>query len=135
MTLHQLRFAYTSMVQSLCQMDDAIAWLATNCLLEKIEKEEDDPVVLSQYTTALIDLIKPLSLGPFLGELLASVERLVLRQPAAEMRTATLKIVFDTVSGPGISDMRRTETVGWFLQLRRKVQQGTPHQRHPVAAS
>ncbi|KAI8142498.1 hypothetical protein BJV82DRAFT_669645 [Fennellomyces sp. T-0311] len=125
MTLQQLRFAYTTMIQSLCMMDDALSWLAANYLLDKIHAlsvKEKDVVLLSQYTTALIDLLKPLSLGPFFGQLLSQVESLVLqRSMTAGMRNATLKIIFETVSGSGISDMRRVEAVGWFLELKRKV--------------
>ncbi|KAI9498499.1 hypothetical protein BDB00DRAFT_754847 [Zychaea mexicana] len=125
MTLHQLRFAYTTMIQSLCMMDDALSWLAANYLLDKIHAlsvNEKDIVLVSQYTAALIDLLKPLSLGPFFGQLLSEVEALVLqRSLTAGTRNATLKIIFETVSGSGISDMRRVEAVGWFLELKRKV--------------
>ncbi|KAG2224556.1 hypothetical protein INT45_004401 [Circinella minor] len=125
MTLQQLRFAYTTMIQSLCMMDDALSWLATNYLLDKIHAlsiNEKDIVLHSQYTAALIDLLKPLSLGPFFGQLLNEVETLVLqRSMTAGTRNATLKIIFETVSGSGISDMRRVEAVGWFLELKRKV--------------
>ena len=125
MTLQQLRFAYTTMIQSLCMMDDALSWLATNYLLEKIHVlsvNEKDIVLHSQYTATLIDLLKPLSLGPFFGQLLNEVESLVLQQSmTAGTRNATLKIIFETVSGSGISDMRRVEAVGWFLELKRKV--------------
>ncbi|KAI9262357.1 hypothetical protein BDA99DRAFT_510987 [Phascolomyces articulosus] len=125
MTLQQLRFAYTTMIQSLCMMDDALSWLAANYLIEKINTlsiQEKDSVLHSQYTTALIDLLKPLSLGPFFGQLLKVVESLVLQgSMTTGARNATMKIIFETVSGSGISDMRRVEAVGWFLELKRKV--------------
>jgi hypothetical protein len=33
-----------------------------------------------------------------------------------------LKIVFETVSGNGISDMRRVDAVGWYLQLKHDIE-------------
>lgn len=107
-------------------MDDALSWLATQYLLDKIHSltsDEKDLVLLSQYTTALIDLLKPLSLGPFFDRLLQEVETLVLHPSIThDMRTSMLKILFETVSGSGISDMRRVEAVGWFLDLKRKAE-------------
>jgi hypothetical protein len=32
-----------------------------------------------------------------------------------------MKILFETVSGAGISDMRRTQAVGWFLDLKNEL--------------
>lgn len=122
MTLQQLRFAFTTTIQSICQLDDALAWLATEFLLDKIRSSSSDDVKVSQYLTVLIDLIKPLSLGPFFGQLLSNIENLVLQQPTSAMRTASLKIVFETVSGSAVSDLRRVEAVGWFLNLKQKVE-------------
>lgn len=122
MTLQQLRFAYTTMIQSICQVDDALAWLATEFLLDKIRSRPSDDIQVPQYLTVLIDLIKPLSLGPFLGQLLSNIENLILQQPTSAMRTASLKIVFETVSGSAVSDIRRVEAVGWFLNLKQKVE-------------
>ncbi|KAG0170004.1 hypothetical protein DFQ30_002992 [Apophysomyces sp. BC1015] len=123
MTLHQLRFAYTTMIQSLCEMDDALSWLTVSRLTEEIHSlsEEKDAVLRSQYTVALIDLLKPLSLGPFFGQILQQIKNLVLQQETPAMRQATLKMLFETVSGSGISDMRRVEAVGWFLDLKQHV--------------
>ncbi|KAI9316799.1 hypothetical protein BX666DRAFT_1858328 [Dichotomocladium elegans] len=135
MSLHQLRFAYTTMVHSLCLMDDAISWLASNSLLDKVHRLEGDDknlVLLSEYGTVLVDLLKPLSLGPFFGQLLQEVENLVL-QPifTPDTRQAMLKVIFETVSGTGISDMRRVDAVGWFLALKRKVTATTRKAQHP----
>ncbi|KAI8393813.1 uncharacterized protein BYT42DRAFT_552311 [Radiomyces spectabilis] len=123
MTHHQLRFAYTTMIQSLCAMDDALAWLTVARVLEKLRtlESEQDTVLQSQYTVVLIDLLKPMSLGPFLGKLLQEIEYQVLKQETPNAREATLKIIFEVVSGTGISDMRRVEAVGWFLDLKRRV--------------
>lgn len=123
MILQQLRFAYVSMVQSICQMDDALSYIACGLLLEKIRSLSDDKdlALQSQYLTAYIDLLKPMSLGPFFGQMLGEVEKLVLQQPTATMQEATLKILFETISGSGISDMRRVEAVGWFLELKKKI--------------
>ncbi|ORZ01546.1 hypothetical protein BCR43DRAFT_522379 [Syncephalastrum racemosum] len=123
MILQQLRFAYVSMVQSICQLDDALSYVACGLLLEKIRSLSDDKdlALQSQYLTAFIDLLKPMSLGPFFGQMLGEVEKLVLQQPTATMQESTLKILFETISGSGISDMRRVEAVGWFLELKKRV--------------
>ncbi|KAF7732104.1 hypothetical protein EC973_006359 [Apophysomyces ossiformis] len=125
MTHHQLRFAYTTMIQSLCEMDDALSWLTVGQLIGRIDSllEEKDIVLRSQYTVTLIDLLKPLSLGPFFGEMLEKIRNLVKQQETAAMKQATMKVLFETVSGPGISDMRRVEAVGWFLDLKRQISQ------------
>ncbi|KAI9487541.1 MAG: hypothetical protein EXX96DRAFT_553687 [Benjaminiella poitrasii] len=123
MNLDQFRFAFNSLVQALCGMDDALAWLTVNQLIEKIHSlgSEEDIVLRNEYTTALIDLLKPLSLGPFFSSILDEVERLVLEQETPAMQNATMKIIFEAVSGSGISDMRRTEAVGWFLKLKQQL--------------
>jgi hypothetical protein len=104
-------------------MDDALAWLTVNQLIEKINSltDEKDSVLRNEYITALIDLLKPLSLGPFFPSILDEIRRLILAQETPVLQKATMKILFETVSGSGISDMRRTEAVGWFLELKREL--------------
>ncbi|KAI8646413.1 hypothetical protein BD408DRAFT_410188 [Parasitella parasitica] len=123
MNLDQFRFGFNTLIQALCGLDDALAWLTVNHLIEKIHslKEEKDIALRNEYTTALIDLLKPLSLGPFFPSILDEVRRLILAQETTAMQKATMKILFETVSGSGISDMRRTEAVGWFLELKREL--------------
>ncbi|KAI8982120.1 hypothetical protein BDF20DRAFT_865035 [Mycotypha africana] len=121
MTLDQLRYGFNTLVQALCEMDDALAWLTVNHLIQKIDSlkaNEKNVALRNQYITALIDLLKPLSLGPFFPFILKEIEMLVHSQESKEIQRATMKIVFETVSGPGISDLRRTEAVGWFLDLK-----------------
>ncbi|KAL0094080.1 hypothetical protein F4703DRAFT_1924801 [Phycomyces blakesleeanus] len=121
--LQQLTFGYSTMTQALCDMDDAIAWLTVGHLLDKIDglTEESQCVERSQYITVLIELMKPLSLGPFYAVYLNKLRTLVLNLETPGMQKATLKLLFETVSGTGISDMRRVETVGWFLDLKNQV--------------
>lgn len=104
-------------------MDDALAWLTVEGLIHKIRSltNEKDLVLRNEYTTALIDLLKPLSLGPFFPSILDEIKRLILAQETEAMQKATMKILFETVSGSGISDMRRTEAVGWFLELKHEL--------------
>ncbi|KAI9027343.1 hypothetical protein CLU79DRAFT_741460 [Phycomyces nitens] len=121
--LQQFTFGYSSMIQSLCEMDDAIAWLTVGYLLKKVDEltDESQSVERSQYITILIEIMKPLSLGPFYAVYLNKLKTLVLNQETPGMKKATLKLLFETVSGTGISDMRRVETVGWFLDLKNQV--------------
>lgn len=123
MNLDQFRFGFHTLIQALCSMDDALAWLTVNQLIQKINSltDEKDIVLRNEYTTALIDLLKPLSLGPFFPSILDEIKRLILAQKTHVMQKATMKILFETVSGSGISDMRRTEAVGWFLELKREL--------------
>jgi hypothetical protein len=123
MNLDQFRFGYNTLIQALCSMDDALAWLTVQQLVTKIESlnQEKDIVLRNEYTTALIDLLKPLSLGPFFPSILDEIEKLIVKQETEIMQRATMKILFDTVSGNGISDMRRTEAVGWFLELKSRL--------------
>ena len=120
MNLDQFRFGYNTLIQVLCGMDDALAWFTVNQLIQKIHSlnTESDIVLRNQYTTALIDLLKPISLGPFFPSLLDEIETLIVTQETPKMQKATMKILFETVSGSGISDMRRSEAVGWFLKLK-----------------
>ncbi|KAI8332634.1 hypothetical protein BC941DRAFT_436113 [Chlamydoabsidia padenii] len=124
LTHHQIRLAYVTMVQSLCELDDAVAWMTVQHVLEKIKQLGDDEQTItlrSEYLVLLIDLLKPLSLGPFFGQALTLVDKLIKQQETKGMQQATLKIVFETVSGSGISDMRRVEAVGWYLELKRQL--------------
>ncbi|CAO3622300.1 unnamed protein product [Mucor hiemalis] len=123
MNLDQFRFGFNTLIQALCGMDDALAWLTVSRLIEKIHSlnAEKDITLRSEYTTALIDMLKPLSLGPFFPSILDEVEKLILQQESEVMQRATMKILFETVSGSGISDMRRSEAVGWFLELKHKL--------------
>ncbi|KAI8098471.1 uncharacterized protein BX664DRAFT_309539 [Halteromyces radiatus] len=123
LTHHQIRLAYVTMVQSLCELDDAVAWLTVQHVLEKINQlsNEKDASLRSEYVVLLIDLLKPLSLGPFFGKALFLVEKLIKQQETKGMQQSTLKIVYETVSGSGISDMRRVEAVGWYLELKRQL--------------
>jgi hypothetical protein len=123
MNLDQFRFGFNTLIQALCGMDDALAWLTVNQLIQKINSltDEKDIVLRNEYITALIDLLKPLSLGPFFPSILDEIKRLILAQETPTMQKATMKILFETVSGSGISDMRRTEAVGWFLELKREL--------------
>lgn len=123
MNLDQFRFGFNTLIQALCGMDDALAWLTVSRLIEKIHslKAEKDITLRSEYTTALIDMLKPLSLGPFFPSILDEVEKLILQQESKVMQRATMKILYETVSGSGISDMRRSEAVGWFLELKHKL--------------
>lgn len=123
MNLDQFRFGYNTLIQALCGMDDALAWLTVQQLITRVESltDEKDIVLRNEYITALIDLLKPLSLGPFFPSILDEIEKFITKQETKEMQRATMKILFDTVSGSGISDMRRTEAVGWFLELKRKL--------------
>ncbi|KAI8060355.1 hypothetical protein BC940DRAFT_312158 [Gongronella butleri] len=123
LTLHQIRLAYVTMVQSLSQLDDAVAWLTVQQALQRREKltSEKDAVERADYLVLLIDLLKPLSLGPFFGKALYTVERLIKQLETKTMQQSTLKIVHETVSGSGISDMRRVEAVGWYLALKNQL--------------
>ncbi|KAF1797372.1 hypothetical protein V8B55DRAFT_1516668 [Mucor lusitanicus] len=123
MNLDQFRFGFNTLIQALCGLDDALAWLTVNQLILKIHSlnEEKDIPLRNEYTTALIDLLKPLSLGPFFPSILDEIRSLILAQETRVMQKATMKILFETVSGSGISDMRRTEAVGWFLELKREL--------------
>lgn len=123
MNLDQFRFGFNTLIGALCGLDDALAWLTVKQLITKIESltSEKDIVLRNQYTTALIDLLKPLSLGPFFPSILDEIKKLILSQETKAMQKATMKILFETVSGTGISDMRRTEAVGWFLELKQKL--------------
>ncbi|KAI9279631.1 hypothetical protein BY458DRAFT_487868 [Sporodiniella umbellata] len=124
MNLQQFRYGFNTMVQSLCEMDDALAWHTVTQLVKRIhglDREQDLPL-WTQYFTALIDLLKPLSLGPFFRSILDEVEKLTLSQETQGMQTATLQLLYETVSSPGISDMRKTEAVGWYLDLKKKVE-------------
>ncbi|KAG2205621.1 hypothetical protein INT46_003448 [Mucor plumbeus] len=123
MNLDQFRFGFNTLIQALCGLDDALAWLTVNQLIQKIHslENEKDIVLRNEYTTALIDLLKPLSLGPFFPSILDEIRKLILSQETIIMQKATMKILFETVSGSGISDMRRTEAVGWFLELKREL--------------
>ncbi|CAO3617403.1 unnamed protein product [Cunninghamella echinulata] len=124
LTHHQIRLAYVTMVQSLCEMDDAVAWLTVQHVLEKINQlkgKEEDTVLRSQYIVLFIDLLKPLSLGPYFGKALHITEKLIKQQETKAMQQSTLKILYETISGPGISDMRKVEAVGWYLELKRQL--------------
>ncbi|CAO3625664.1 unnamed protein product [Cunninghamella blakesleeana] len=126
LTHHQIRLAYVTMVQSLCEMDDSVAWLTVQHVLEKInqlnqEGGDENIVLRSQYVILFIDLLKPLSLGPYFGKALHITEKLIKQQETKTMQQSTLKILFETVSGPGISDMRKVEAVGWYLELKRQL--------------
>ncbi|ORE10993.1 hypothetical protein BCV72DRAFT_220469 [Rhizopus microsporus var. microsporus] len=116
--LDQLRFGFTTMVKALCEIDDALAWFVVSRLIEKIHSLE--MVSRAEYLTVLIDMLKPLSLGPFFPSILDEIRAQVQVQ-TPKMQLATLKIIFDTVSGPGISDMRRKQAVGWYLNLKREL--------------
>lgn len=123
MNLDQFRYGFNTMVQALCEMDDALAWHTVDQLIERVyslEQEKDLPL-RTQYFTALIDLLRPLSLGPFFRSILDVVEKLTILQETKSMQQATVKILYDTISGPGISDMRKTEAVGWYLDLKKKL--------------
>ncbi|ORZ05842.1 hypothetical protein BCR42DRAFT_427873 [Absidia repens] len=124
LTHHQIRLAYVTMVQSLCELDDSVAWLTVQHVLEKINQLQDDETATtlrSEYLVLLIDLLKPLSLGPFFSKALVIVEKLIKKQETKGMRQSTLKIVYETISGSGISDMRKVEAVGWYLELKRQL--------------
>jgi hypothetical protein len=123
MNLDQFRFGFNTLIGALCSMDDALAWLTVEQLITKIHSlnSEKDIVLRNEYTTALIDLLKPLSLGPFFPSILDEIKKLILQQETEVMQKATMKILFETVSGTGISDMRRTEAVGWFLELKHEL--------------
>lgn len=123
MNLDQFRFGFNTLIGALCSMDDALAWLTVEQLIAKIHslKSEKEIVLRNEYTTALIDLLKPLSLGPFFPSILDEIKKLIVQQETEVMQKATMKILFETVSGTGISDMRRTEVVGWFLELKHEL--------------
>lgn len=123
MNLDQFRFGFSTLIQALCGIDDALAWLTVNQLVEKIHSltEEKDITLRNEYITALIDLLKPMSLGPFFPSILTEVKQLITKQESPVIQKATMKILFETVSGAGISDMRRTQAVGWFLDLKREL--------------
>ncbi|KAI7872952.1 hypothetical protein BDF14DRAFT_51846 [Spinellus fusiger] len=99
--LQQLRLGYTTMIHSLCEMDDAVAWLTVGLLLQKMDSwtQEVHAVQRSEYLSVLFDLLKPLSLGPFFAEYLNKMEGYVLAQETQGMKEATLKLLFETVSG------------------------------------
>lgn len=108
------------MVQALCEIDDSVAWLTVNHLRQKIDAMDDKQVIeRSQFLVTLIDQMKPISLGPFFGIMMQDIGSLIRNEPGA---TALLKIVFETVSGNGISDMRRVDAVGWYLQLKHDIE-------------
>ncbi|KAI8885472.1 hypothetical protein K501DRAFT_245947 [Backusella circina FSU 941] len=116
MNLDQFRYGFSTLIQALCGLDDALAWLTVNQLVVQIESLPLESQLRQDYTIALIDMLKPLSLGPFFPRILDKVEELVLKK-----KEGMGKILFETVSGSGISDMRRAEAVGWFLELKHKL--------------
>ncbi|KAI8985907.1 hypothetical protein BDB01DRAFT_786808 [Pilobolus umbonatus] len=123
MNLEQFRYGFTTLIQSLCEMNDALAWLTVNLLIVKIHSLQSDKELTrrNEYITALIDLLKPLSLGPFFPSILDEIKTLIVNEQSRTIQTAIMKILFETVSGTGISDMRRVEAVGWFLELKHQL--------------
>ncbi|KAG2175163.1 hypothetical protein INT44_007651 [Umbelopsis vinacea] len=122
----QLRLAYTNMVQALCEIDDSVAWLTVNHLRQHIDKlDEKDVIQRSQFLVTLIDQMKPISLGPFFSMMMNDIGNLIRNESPASA-VALLKIVFETVSGNSISDMRRVDAVGWYLQLKRDIEAKAP---------
>ncbi|GAB5593923.1 hypothetical protein Unana1_08823 [Umbelopsis nana] len=118
----QLRLAYTNMVQALCEIDDSVAWLTVNHLRQKIDHMEAKQVIeRSQFLVTLIDQMKPISLGPFFGIMMNDIGALI-RAESDTSAKALLKMVFETVSANGISDMRRVDAVGWYLQLKQDIE-------------
>ncbi|KAH8551542.1 hypothetical protein BGW37DRAFT_44021 [Umbelopsis sp. PMI_123] len=118
----QLRLAYTNMVQALCEIDDSVAWLTVNHLRQHIDKlDTQDVIQRSQFLVTLIDQMKPISLGPFFSMMMNDIGNLIRNESPASA-IALLKIVFETVSGNNISDMRRVDAVGWYLQLKRDIE-------------
>ncbi|KAI8578442.1 hypothetical protein K450DRAFT_246816 [Umbelopsis ramanniana AG] len=122
----QLRLAYTNMVQALCEIDDSVAWLTVNHLRQHIDKlDEKDVIQRSQFLVTLIDQMKPISLGPFFSMMMNDIGNLIRNESPASA-VALLKIVFETVSGNSISDMRRVDAVCWYLQLKRDIEAKAP---------
>lgn len=123
MNLDQFRFGFNTLIQALCDIDDALAWLTVKQLMEKINSltSEKDIALRNQYITALIDMLKPMSLGPYFPYVASEIRQLILTQESPVIQKATMKIVYETVSGAGISDMRRVEAVKWFLELKHEL--------------
>lgn len=131
----QLRLAYTNMVQALCEIDDSVAWLTVNHLRQHIDKlDEKDVIQRSQFLVTLIDQMKPISLGPFFSMMMNDIGNLI-RNESPTSAVALLKIVFETVSGNSISDMRRVDAVGWYLALKRDIEAKTPISNVPATGT
>lgn len=110
------------MVQALCEIDDSVAWLTVNHLRQKIDHMDTKQVIeRSHFLVTLIDQMKPISLGPFFGVMMNDIGALI-RAESDTSAKALLKMVFETVSGNGISDMRRVDAVGWYLQLKQDIE-------------
>jgi hypothetical protein len=123
--LNQLRYAYKTLIQALCRIDESLAWVTTNQLITKLDtiKLNNELIVIhSQYIIVLIDLLKPLSITPFFTIMLGHVQRMILTQPTKGIQKATMRMLFETISSFDISNTRKTEAIGWYLALKNKIQ-------------
>jgi hypothetical protein len=78
--------------------------------------------------------MKPISLGPFFSMMMNDIGNLIRNESPASA-VALLKIVFETVSGNSISDMRRVDAVGWYLALKRDIEAKTPTSNVPATGT
>ncbi|CAJ0638081.1 8239_t:CDS:2, partial [Entrophospora sp. SA101] len=120
LTVGQLRAAYSIVIRSLSETDDALAWV---CLEKLIKAIENLPTTDNIYTAllfhrghlllTLIDQIKSVNLI-FLKTLLLKIKNFLTNEPNSISKNAIQKVLFDALSTE-LDYTKKEAGVKWWL--------------------
>ncbi|KAF9975649.1 hypothetical protein BGZ73_000605 [Actinomortierella ambigua] len=140
--IDQLRAGYTTLVKALSEIDDGLAWLTVERLLERIHESDHVLSEVNASSTAAqggatgvaaqqqleqirqrgelmlvaVDQLTSLNLI-FMESLGQQIRSLLAQEPSAQSRRALLKCVLDVVGSQGVDQTKREWAVKWYLGL------------------
>ncbi|KAF9168389.1 hypothetical protein BGX21_008059 [Mortierella sp. AD011] len=154
--IDQLRAAFTTMIRSLSETEDALAWLCVEKLLERIqyyddlaeaETNEGEKATASkslaalerqkqrgELLLALFDQLSSLNLV-FVETLGEKIRELVAKEQSLVGRKALLKCILDVVGGSAVDHTKRDWAVKWYLGLVNEFGHSLPSPPSPTPVS
>ncbi|KAG0269769.1 hypothetical protein DFQ27_002185 [Actinomortierella ambigua] len=145
-SIDQLRAGYTTLVKALSEIDDGLAWLTVERLLERIHDYDDVLLANSatvteammpekqsgqqpqqqlqlerirergELTLAVVDQLTSLNLI-FVESLGQQIRTLLAQEPSVQNRRSLLKCVLDVVGSQAVDQTKREWAVKWYLGL------------------
>ncbi|KAF9167358.1 hypothetical protein DFQ26_004837 [Actinomortierella ambigua] len=145
-SIDQLRAGYTTLVKALSEIDDSLAWLTVERLLERIHDYDDVLLANSatvteammpekqsgqqpqqqlqlerirergELTLAVVDQLTSLNLI-FVESLGQQIRTLLAQEPSVQNRRSLLKCVLDVVGSQAVDQTKREWAVKWYLGL------------------
>ncbi|KAF9192621.1 hypothetical protein BGZ51_005211 [Haplosporangium sp. Z 767] len=126
-TIDQLRAAFTTMIRSLSETEDALAWLCVERLLEKIQQYDDELAeaqVQAEQQAEVVQAIKKMQLEQEKEKALVEVATSMHQNLNPQESTSHLPSPETVTSSPGLESPLKSPLTAAMTSLKRQKERG-----------